>query len=320
MSRRPLPKNRCIWIGALFAAVLPAAAQTYISAEPIPSGTVVGADQLAAIEKLSYSSLELWSQQLLGQCRIVDNVIGTLTAHRAITTVTQANTRFKVAAGGFQGVTDPSYVFAMQDSGPLAVSQSDVFVLNNALGYALNQDGTAQFSLQFNPGNPYVFSIPYAVVSVGGNLTGPQAQSFFNYLGTVDAALWTGPNAGFTQVPLNPFGPDKSMLFLIGSVPTPEFETGLYQAATTTPDATYSPDNHGNPDVATAGAAFPGNDWGAFPGGDEYVANLPNVPVPGLLTDLEALRQAHLRAVSNLVAAIAKGNVDDYLQNQFKCP
>jgi hypothetical protein len=318
MSQRLFVKNRCICIATLIASAFPAAAQTYISAEPIPSGTVVGADNLAAIEKLGYSSLAVWSQQLLGQCKIVDNVIGTLSAHRAISTVSQANTRFKVAAGGFQGVTDPSYVFAMQDSGPVAVSQSDVFVLNNALGYALNQDGTAQFSLQYNPANPYVFSIPYAVVSFDPNLTGQQAQSFFNYLGTIDAALWSGPNAGFTQVPLNPFGNDKSMLFLIGSTSTAEFESGLYQAAITTRGATYSPDNHGNPDVATAGAAFPGNDWGAFPAGDEYVANLPNLP--GLVTDLEALRQAHLRAVSNLVAAIGKGNVDDYLQNQFKCP
>jgi len=38
------------------------------------------------------------------------------------------------------------------------------------------------------------------------------------------------------------------------------------------------------------------------------------------LTDLAALRQAHLRAVASLVAAISKGNVDDYLQNQFRCP
>lgn len=311
--------NRCTWIAVLLAAAaLPAAAQTYISAEPIPSGTVVGMDSLTAIENLGYSNMELWSQRLLGECRIAGNIVDTLTAHRAITTVTAANTRVQVAAGGFEGVTDPSYVFTLVDSKPLAVSQSDVFVLDNALGYALNQDGTAQFSLRFDPNNPYDFPLAYAVVSFGGNLTGINAQNFFNYLGTIDAALWTGDGAGFTQIPLNPFGPYNSMLFLIGSVSNAEFETGLYQAATTTRDATYAPDNHGNPNVALAGAAFPGNDWSAYPGGDQYLVNLPNSP--GLLTDLAALRQAHLRAVASLVAAISKGNVDDYLQNQFRCP
>jgi len=292
-------------------------AQTFISAEPIPSGTVVGQDNLAAIKNLGYRNMELWSQRLAGDCRMVDNIVSVLSANRAITTINQANTRYRVAAGGFQGVTDPSFVFALSDAGPFAVSQSDVFVLDNALGYVLNQDGTAQFSLQYSPANPYQFALPYAVVTFGGSLTGERAQSFFNYLGTIDADLWTGANAGFTQVPLNPFGPDNSMLFLIGSVPTPQFETGLYQAAITTREATYAPDNHGNPNVATAGAAFPGNDWSAAPDGDGYLVNLPNSP--RLLSELAALRQAHLRAVSDLRAAITKGNVEDYLRNQFRC-
>jgi len=206
----------------------------------------------------------------------------------------------------------------MVDSGPGAVSQSDVFVLDNALGYALNQDGTAQFSLRYDPSNPYDFSSPYAVVTFTGYLTGEQAQSFFQYLGNIDANLYTGANAGFTQVPLNPFGPDNSMLFLIGNVSISEFETGLYKAATTTRDARYSPLDHGQPSVGAAGAAFPGNDWSAYPAGDQYLVNLPNSP--RLLSQLAALRQTHLRAVYNLLAAIAKGDVDDYLHNRFRCP
>jgi hypothetical protein len=263
--------------------------------------------------------MALWSQRLVGECRIVDNIVDALLNNRAITTLIPANTFYQVAAGGFQAVTDPSYVFTLSDSGPLAVSQSDVFVLDNALGYALNQDGTAQFSRRYDPNNPFDFSLDYAMVTFAGNLTGEQAQSFFNYLGTIDAALWSGTNAGFTQIPLHLFGPDNSMLFLIGAVSTSEFETGLYRAATTTPAARYSPlDNHGNPTVATAGAAFPGNDWSAFPGGDQYLVNLPNSP--RLLSELAALRRTHLRAVSNLLAAIAAGNVDNYLHNRFRCP
>jgi len=312
------PDNRRIWILVLLAAAaFPAAAQTYISAEPIPSGTVVGAANLAAIENLGYANMELWAQRLR-RCGIVDNIVNTLWENRAITTLTRANARYQVAAGGFQGVTDPSYVFTLVDSGPLAVSQSDVFVLDNALGYALNQDGTAQFSLRYNPNNPYDFSIVYAVVTFAENLTGEDAQRFFNYLGTIDANLWTGTDAGFTQIPLNFFGPDNSMLFLIGDVSTSEFETGLYKAATTAPLATYSPLDHGNPSVATAGAAFPGNDWSAFPDGNQYLVNVPNSP--RLLSELAALRRTHLFAVSNLLAAIAKGDVEDYLTSQFRCP
>jgi hypothetical protein len=301
----------------LAAAALPAAAQTYISAEPIPSGTVVGSSNLAAIENLGYANMALWGQRLQA-CGLVDNILDALSDNRAITTLTRANSTYQVAAGGFQGVTDPSYVFSMVDSGPAAVSQSDVFVLDNALGYTLNQDGTAQFSLRYDPSNPDDFSNVYAVVTFDGYLSGEQAQNFFNYLGTIDPALWTGADAGFTQVPLNPFGPDNSMLFLIGDVSISEFETGLYKAATTTPDARYSPLDHGKPSVATAGAAFPGNDWSAYPTGTQYVVNLPNSP--RLLGQLAALRQTHLRAVSNLLAAIAKGDVDDYLHNRFRCP
>jgi len=317
-STRLSPRYRHAFLGLLLAAAaLPAAGQTYISAEPIPSGTVVGPSNLAAIENLGYANMALWGQRLQ-TCGIVDNILDALSDNRAITTLTRANSTYQVAAGGFQGVTDPSYVFSMLDSGPGAVSQSDVFVVDNALGYALNQDGTAQFSLRYDPSNPYDFSSPYAVVTFTGYLTGEQAQSFFRHLGNIDVNLYTGANAGFTQVPLNPFGPDNSMLFLIGNVSISEFETGLYKAATTTRDVRYSPLDHGQPSVATAGAAFPGNDWSAYPAGDQYLVNLPNSP--RLLSQLAALRHTHLRAVYNLLAAIAKGDVDDYLNHRFRCP
>jgi len=312
------PRYRHAFLALLLAAaVLPTAAQTYISAEPIPSGTVVGSSNLAAIENLGYAKMALWGQRLQA-CGLVDNILDALSDNRAITTLRRANSTYQVAAGGFQGVTDPSYVFSMVDSGPGAVSQSDVFVLDNALGYALNQDGTAQFSLRYDPSNPDDFSSPYAVVTFTGYLTGKHAQSFFQYLGTIDVNLYTGTNAGFTQVPLNPFGPDNSMLFLIGNVSISEFETGLSKAATTTPGGRYSPLDHGQPSVANAGAAFPGNDWSAYPAGNQYLVNLPNSP--RLLSQLAALRQTHLRAVHNLLAAIAKGDVDDYLNYRFRCP
>ena len=280
---------------------------------------IVGTADLAKIEGLSYSTRALWSQRLLNDCGIVQDVIVTLSENKAISTILPANTRYGVAAGGFQGVTDPSYVFMIEDSGPAAASAADIFVLDNVLGYVLNQGGTAQFSLSYDPNNPYTFANAYAIVTFQGYLTGEGAQNFFNYLGTIDAALWSGTNAGFTQIALNPFGLSNSMLFLIGNVSTNEFTKGLYEAVVTTPGATYSPLGNGKPSTATAGAAFPSNDWSASPSGQGYLSNLYN-PSPSLLNELAALRQKHLQAVKDLLQAIKNGDVGHYLSDQFNCP
>jgi len=68
----------------------------------------VGETNLAKILGIGYPSLELWSQRLLNDCRLVENVINVLSDNRAISTVIPANTRYLVAAGGFQGHTNPS--------------------------------------------------------------------------------------------------------------------------------------------------------------------------------------------------------------------
>jgi hypothetical protein len=296
-------------------------AQTYISAEPIPSEDIVGSTNLAKILGIGYPNLALWSERLLCECHLVQDVIYTLADNRAITTVTLSNTRFAVAAGGFEGLTDPSYVFTIEDAGPYAASAADIYVLDNALGYVLNQSGTAQFSLRYDANNPYEFPLDYAVVTFAEHLSGERAAKFFDYLGTIDPALWTGTNAGFTQIDLPGSHRYNSLLFLIGDVSTEEFTTGLFAAASTTPRATYSPlTEDGRPTTATAGAAFPGNDWLAFLEGDAYLMNLGNPPAPLLLKDLAVLRQKHLQAVANLLKAIDRGDVERYLTRHFKCP
>lgn len=160
---------------------------TYISVEPIPARDVVGQDALDKILSVGYPDLELWSNRLLNDCGIVQDVIDALATDGAISTVNSGNTSFRVAAGGFESVTNPSYVFTVQDSGPDAVSEADVDVLDNALGYVLNQGGTAHFS----PDNAkaYFFSLDYAVVTFADTLTGVQAKEFFDYLNTIDTAL-----------------------------------------------------------------------------------------------------------------------------------
>ena len=298
--------------------VQPVTATTYISVEPIPNRDVVGENALAMILTVGYPNLELWSNRLLNDCGIVQNVIGTLASNGAISTVNPGNTRFLVAAGGFEAVTNPSYVFTVQDSGPNAVSAVDIDVLDNALGYVLNQGGTAHFS----PDNAkaYDFSLDYAVVTFAGALSGVQAKGFFDFLGTIDPALWSGPLAGFTQIDFQGSPTNNSMLFLKPAATKQRFITGLSTAASTTPGATYvTLNNHNQPTTAKAGVAFPGNDWIAFPDGSQYLAKLGN-PSPKLLDELAVLRQRHLQAVANLVNAIEKGQVTIYVKNQFKCP
>ena len=314
-------KISCFATIVLLATTLgahPVTATTYISAEPIPSRDVVGQNALAMILSVGYPNLELWSNRLL-DCDIVQNVIDVLASNGAISTVNPGNTSFLVAAGGFEAVTDPSYVFTVQDSGPDAVSAADVDVLDNALGYVLNQGGTAHFS----PDNAkaYDFSLDYAVVTFAGTLSGVQAEEFFDYLGTIDPALWSGQFAGFTQIDFHDSPTNNSMLFLKPAVTKQEFITGLSTAASTTPfEATYvTLNNNEQPTTAKAGTAFPGNDWIAFPDGDQYLAKLGN-PSPQLLNELADLRLRHLQAVADLLNAIEKGKVSLYLNNQFKCP
>jgi hypothetical protein len=298
--------------------VQPVTATTYISVEPIPNRDVVGENALTTILTVGYPSLELWSNRLLNDCGVIQNVIDTLASNGAISTVNPGNTRFLVAAGGFEAVTNPSYVFTVQDSGPNAVSAIDIDVLDNALGYVLSQGGTAHFS----PDNAkaYDFSIDYAVVTFAGALSGVQAKGFFDFLGTIDPALWSGAFAGFTQIDFQGAPTNNSMLFLKPAATKQRFITGLSTAASTTPGATYVTLNNNNqPTTAKAGVAFPGNDWIAFPDGAQYLAKLGN-PSPRLLNELAALRQRHLRAVADLLNAIEKGQVTIYLKNQFKCP
>ena len=120
---------------------------TYISAEPIPSQDVIGEEALATLENAGYRTLARWSERLLDDCHIVQHVIDALDDAGAIGIVHRGNTSVEVAAGGFEGVTNPSFVFTVRDSGRRAASAADINVLDNALGYVLSQGGTAQFSL-----------------------------------------------------------------------------------------------------------------------------------------------------------------------------
>ena len=321
--RRPRTRIGGLFVGAvLLTAVQAVSATTYMSVEPIPNRDVVGQGDLTLLRGIGYSNLERWSDLLLSRCLVVERVIEALTTHGAITSLTlnpvaTANTRFVVAAGGFEGATNPSYVFTIQDSGPGAASMRDVNVLDNALGYVLNQGGTAHFSA--DNAKAYAFVLDYAVVTFPGMLSGDEARQFFDRLGTIDAALWSGLFAGFTQVDFANSPTNNSMLFLQPAVTKQRFISGLATAVQTEPGATYFPQkNNGAPTTARAGIAFPGNDWLAFPAGDQYLANIGGTSQ--LVAELAVLRQQHLTAVAKLLNAILDKRVEAYLTHGFRCP
>jgi len=319
-SRSTIPLFAAIVLLAATLLAQPVSAVTYVSVEPIPSEDVVGPTDLAKILGIGYPKLELWSRQLVNECHVVQNVIKVLSANGAISTVNFRNTSFRVAAGGFEGVTNPTYVFTIEDSGRNNVSAADVGVISNALGYVLNQGGTTHFSPD-NP-NAYDFPLDYAVVTFKERLTGEEAKEFFDYLGTIDPALWNANFAGFTQIDFLDSPKNNSMLFLQPDVPQAQFVAGLFKAVLTTRQTKYFPlDPNRKPTTATAGVSLPFNDWLAFPDGDGDLGNLGGQPSQRLLHELAALRQRRLCAVTALVNAIEKGKVGKYLNDRnFKCP
>jgi hypothetical protein len=182
----------------------------------------------------------------------------------------------------------------------------------------MNQEGTAHFS----PDNfkAYAFALDYAVVTFPSALDGVDAEAFFEHLGTIDPALFSGQFAGFTQIAFQGSPLNNSMLFLKPAASKNRLIAGLSDAANTILGAVYFPlKKNEAPTTARAGIAFPGNDWIAFPHGEEYLSRL-GTPSAQLLTDLAALQRAHLDAVADLVQAIESGGLSQYLGPQFRCP
>jgi hypothetical protein len=149
-------------------------------------------------------------------------------------------------------------------------------------------------------------------------LTGEEAHEFFEQVGMIDPALFSGQFAGFTQIDFAGSLTNNSMLFLQPAVSKRRFISGLAEAVDDEPRAEYIPrKNHGAPTTERAGIAFPGNDWLAFPEGDQYLANIGGSPL--LEAELRELQSRHLAAVRELLQAIGNGSVDAFLDD-FSCP
>ena len=286
----------------LFAAS-PAMATTYVSVEPIPNQDVVGSEVLGRLVALPFETRALWAQQLL-DCGLVQDVLDALAADGTISSVNMSNTFFGVAAGGFEGQTNPTYVFTVVDGGVNAASPADVETAVNALGYVLSQGGT----VHFNPddGGAYDFPLDYVTATfTAGPPSGELAQDFFEHVGTVDPALFSGLFAGYTQI-------GAALLFLQPAVGVQQFIDGMFAASQTFPGVAYAPfDPVGDPTAAPAGVAFRGNDWLIFPGGDEYLASIGQDPDADLgeVANLNELRGLHLGAVEVLDHLVVTGQL-----------
>src|SRR4029450_9480061 len=110
-------------------------ANKYGSVEPIANAAVI---DTAALSRQPLKVREAFATRLL-QCGIVNQVVEALSSPRAITTINGLNTSVAVGAGGFAGVTNPSFVYTVLDDGPNAASAADVRMLTDSLGYVRSQ-------------------------------------------------------------------------------------------------------------------------------------------------------------------------------------
>ena len=133
---------------------------------------------------LSFDFRARWAELLL-DCEVVQGVLDALSSDGTITTINNTNTFFGVAAGGFEGQTNPTYVFTVVDSGVNAASAADIETLVNALGYVLSQGGTVHFDP--DDGGAHDFPLDYITISFDTPPSGDLAQSFFEHVGTIDS-------------------------------------------------------------------------------------------------------------------------------------
>lgn len=275
-----------------FSLVVEARANTYGSVEPIPNPAVIDTTPL---RDQSLRVREKFAERLL-QCGIVKDVIQVLTSKGAIKTVNDLNTEFEVGAGGFAGSTNPAYVYTVIDSGPNAASNDDIKVLTDSLGYVLSQ-GSA-FLLDADNTDSFDFPANYVVLNFARPPSIKRSAELFETVGEIDPELFETDTSGYTQ-----FG--RAYLSLQSAVPDQQFIDGYVEAASQF-GVEYTPIVGGVPSLFQGGAAFPGNDWTASPGGEEYLARIP----AAVHQALARIRAFHLRVTRKVLRQIEHGDHD----------
>jgi hypothetical protein len=267
-------------------------ANKYGSVEPIANPAVIDTTPL---RDQPLRVREAFANRLL-QCGIVRQVVDVLSSTRAITTVNDLNTSVAVGAGGFQGNTNPSFVYTVIDSGPNAASTDDVKILTDSLGYVLSQ-GSA-FLLDADDPSNLDFPANYVVLNFATPPPIAVSAALFRTVGRIDPELFETDTSGYTQ-----FG--RAYLSLQSDVPDAQFIRGYSRAAQVF-GVEYTPIVNGLPSLFQGGAAFPGNDWTASPRGEQYLERIPVQSHRGL----SRIRAFHLRVTAEVLRKLDRQGKD----------
>ena len=170
-----------------------------------------------------------------------------------------------MGAGGFAGVTNPSYVFTVIDDGPNAASIDDVKVLTDSLGYVMSQ--ASAFLLDSDDTASFDFPANYVVLNFATPPPLAASAALFEKVGRIDRELFATDTSGYTQ-----YG--RAYLSLQSAVSDEQFIDGYVRAAAAF-GVEYTPVINGTPSLFQGGAAFPGNDWTASTRGEEYLSRIP---------------------------------------------
>ena len=255
-------KAASILLSTLFYLITTAAvANTYASVEPIANPAVIDTSPL---RDQSLAVREAFAERLL-ECGVIEDVVQVLSWSGAISTVNQLNTSFDVVAGGFAGSTNPAYGYTVIDSGPNAASIEDIKILTDSLGYVFSQ-GSA-FLLDADNTGSFDFPANYVVMVFPGTPAIEDSAAFFELVGSIDPEIFETDTSGYTQ-----YG--NAYLSLQSFVPDQQFIDGYLQAGAIA-GVEYTPVVDGEASLFTGGAGFPGNDWTASPGGEDYLARIP---------------------------------------------
>ncbi len=294
-----------LWFVALTS---PALATTYGSVEPIASGDVIDTTPL---RNLRLGVKAVFAERFL-ECSIVNKVIAVLISNGSITTINGLNTFLEVGAGGFAGESNPSYVFTILDEGPNAATHDDIAILTNSLGYVMSQDSA--FLLDANNAASFDFPANYIVLNFDTPPPLRKSAALFETVGRIDPELFDTDTSGYTQ-----FG--RAYLSLQSFVPNQQFIDGYVEAADQF-GVEYTPIVMGQPGLFEGGAAFPDNDWGLSPNGEQYLGRIPAANHP----QLRKLRLDHLRFTQDALRLIGRrdeGTSHQGLRHQMaqlRCP
>jgi hypothetical protein len=265
-------------------------ANKYGSVEPIANAAVIDTTPLS---RQPLKVREAFATRLL-QCGIVHQVIEALTSTRTIRTINGLNFSVAVGAGGFAGVTNPSFVYTVLDDGPNAATVEDVTILTDGLGYVLSQ--ASAFLLDSDDPRSLDFPANYVVLNFPTPPPLAASAAVFKTVGEIDRELFETESSGYTQ-----YG--RAYLSLQSAVRKKRFIDGYVEAARIT-GLEYTPIVMGQPALFRGGAAFPGNDWTVSQRGEEY---LERIPVQSHRA-LSRIRAVHLEITREVLRRLEHGD------------